>query len=192
MVPADPIRRAPQPLAVLLAGLTGSGKTTVATALTELGFQRLSVDEEVFRLHGRYGIDYPEDTYFEREQPVVDAVRREFTTLLHDGMSIVLDYGLWTRAERTRWRDIARGSGGIPVLIYLPVERDELLARLTLRNHRSDANSLTVTESALDDFIDRFEPPQDDEPLLEYSNDLESLGSRILSVQADPQTATIR
>ena len=61
------------------------------------------------------------------------------------------------------------------------------------RNHRSDANSLTVTESALDDFIDPFEPPQDDEPLLEYSNDLELLvGSRILSVQAVPSTATIR
>ncbi|MFF3517661.1 glycosyltransferase family 2 protein [Streptomyces sp. NPDC002573] len=54
---------------VLLADLTGSGKTTVAQALADCGYLRLSVDEEVHRLHGRYGVDYPEHTYFERERP---------------------------------------------------------------------------------------------------------------------------
>ncbi|WP_274911137.1 AAA family ATPase [Streptomyces sp. WZ-12] len=37
------------PLAVLLVGLTGSGKTTVAKALADHGYIRLSVDEEVHR-----------------------------------------------------------------------------------------------------------------------------------------------
>ncbi|MET9142796.1 MULTISPECIES: AAA family ATPase [unclassified Streptomyces] len=64
------------PLAVLLAGPTGSAKTTVAQALAARGFTRLSVDEEVHRLHGRYGVDYPERTYFERERPVVEAIRQ--------------------------------------------------------------------------------------------------------------------
>ncbi|MFB6980337.1 AAA family ATPase [Streptomyces scopuliridis] len=49
------------PLAILFVGLTGSGKTTIAQALATRGYVRLSVDEEVHRLHGRYGVDYPEE-----------------------------------------------------------------------------------------------------------------------------------
>ncbi|CAM5736731.1 hypothetical protein SAFG77S_08537 [Streptomyces afghaniensis] len=58
--------------AVLLIGITGSGKTHLAQALSARGVVRLSVDEEVHRLHGRYGVDYPEHEYFEREAPAVE------------------------------------------------------------------------------------------------------------------------
>jgi len=65
------------PLAVLLVGITGFGKTVLARALADRGWSVLSVDEEVHRRHGRYGVDHPEPEYFERERPVVDAVRRQ-------------------------------------------------------------------------------------------------------------------
>ncbi len=38
-------------------------------------------------------------------------------------------------------------AGGHWRLVYLPVERDELLRRLNERNQRADANALTVTPS---------------------------------------------
>lgn len=44
-------------------------------------------------------------------------------------------------------------------MIYLKVDKSELLRRLTERNRRSDANALTVTPSMLDDFFARFEAP---------------------------------
>lgn len=137
------------PLAALLAGLTGSGKTTIAQALADRGFLRLSVDEEVHRIHGRYGVDYPEHTYFEREQPVVKATRDRFIQEIEAGNDVVLDHGLWRRAERDAWRQAAHEAGGLPVVVYLPVERDELLRRLTGRNAREDANALTVTPRPL-------------------------------------------
>ncbi|WKX69930.1 ATP-binding protein [Streptomyces sp. XD-27] len=102
------------PLAVLLVGITGSGKTTVAQALAERSMIRLSVDEEVHRLHGRYGIDYPEHTYFERERPVVEAIRERFVKELEAGHDVVLDHGLWRRNERDAWRRAAREAGGHP------------------------------------------------------------------------------
>ena len=128
-----------------MAGLTGSGKTTIAAVLANQGFEWLSVDEEVFRLHGRYGIDYPEDTYFERERPVVDAVRRRFVTLLREGKNVVLDHGLWTRDDRQRWRDLACAAGATPVLVYLRAERGELMTRLAaLTAHVSCRHSAGV------------------------------------------------
>lgn len=59
------------PFAFLLVGLTGSGKTMYAKRVLEpTGAVRLSVDERVFARHGRYGVDYPEHTYFDKEGPV--------------------------------------------------------------------------------------------------------------------------
>nr|WSZ99451.1 ATP-binding protein [Streptomyces sp. NBC_00857] len=163
------------PLAVLLAGLTGSGKTTLARALAERGFTRLSVDEEVHRLHGRYGIDYPEDTYFARERPALATIRAQFTATLNAGRDVVLDHGLWRREDRDAWKEAARTAGGLPVLIHLPATRTELLLRLTQRNQRADANALAVTPEALDDFLGRFEAPAPDEHALEYPGDAGAL-----------------
>jgi len=144
---------------VLLVGLTGSGKTTYARELEAAGMVRLCVDEEVHARHGRYGVDYPEHEYREREAPVVAEVRERLVEMVAAGRSVVLDYGLWTRAERDEWKRLVEAAGGRWRLIYLDVPREVLLRRLAERNRRSDANALTVTESALDDFVARFEPP---------------------------------
>ncbi|MEU0840377.1 ATP-binding protein [Streptomyces sp. NPDC005962] len=174
------------PLAVLLAGLTGSGKTTAAQALTGHGFIRLSVDEEVHRLHGRYGVDYPEHTYFERQRPIVAAIRKQFTKELQAGNDVVLDHGLWRRAERDDWQQAARDAGGHPLVVYLPTDREELLRRLAQRNQREDANALAVTPEALDDFFARFDPPAEDEEVITYTGDLDELLAA-LAAASDPK-----
>ncbi|MFJ5090911.1 AAA family ATPase [Streptomyces sp. NPDC088674] len=174
-------------LAVLLVGLTGSGKTTVARALAARGFVRLSVDEEVHRLHGRYGVDYPEDTYAARERPVLAALRARFGAELRAGRDVVLDHGLWRRAERQSWRDTARGAGARAVMVYLPASRAELLRRLALRNPREDADALTVTPAALDDFLARFESPGADEDALVHDGDTARLVDTLAALRETPR-----
>ncbi|MDX3590807.1 ATP-binding protein [Streptomyces sp. ID03-2B] len=163
------------PLAVLLVGITGSGKTTVAQALADHGYTRLSVDEEVHRLHGRYGVDYPEHTYFERQRPVVEAIQAQLVKELEAGKDVVLDHGLWRRTERDAWQHAAREAGGHPVLVYLPAHREELLRRLAERNQRKDANALTVTPEALDDFFARFDSPTEREEVIVFTGELDAL-----------------
>ncbi|MEV4282125.1 AAA family ATPase [Actinoplanes xinjiangensis] len=158
--------------AFLLVGLTGSGKTTYATRVLEpAGAVRLSVDERVFAVHGRYGVDYPEDTYPEREAPIVAEVRAEFATLLAAGRDVVLDYGLWRRSERDTWRGLASAAGATVRLLYFPVPRAELLRRLAARNTETHANALLVTPEALDEFYARFDPPagEGEEIILPYA-----------------------
>jgi predicted kinase len=158
----DPLGTETGPLVYLLAGLTGSGKTTLAKAMEAAGVVRLCVDEEVFARHGRHGIDYPEHEYPDHERPVVEQVRRRLVELVRAGHSVVLDYGLWRRSEREDYKRLVERAGGRWLLLYLPVDRAELLRRLTERNRRDDANALTVTASTLDEFIARFEPPSDE------------------------------
>ncbi|MDH6119369.1 putative kinase [Kitasatospora sp. GAS204A] len=145
----------------LLVGLTGSGKTTYAQReLEPQGAVRLSVDEVVHERHGRYSVDYPEHSYFEKEAPVVDELHDRLAELIGEGRDVVWDHGLWPRKDRDAMKKLVESAGGRWRLLYFPVERDELLRRLTERNRRGDANALIVTPEALDDFFARFEVPQ--------------------------------
>ncbi|MFE0381947.1 hypothetical protein ACFW1M_41770 [Streptomyces inhibens] len=72
------------------------------------------MDEEVHRLHSRYGVDYPEHTYFERERPVVEAIRQRFIKELEAGNDVVLDHGPWRRDERDAWEQGAPRDGRPP------------------------------------------------------------------------------
>ncbi|MFF3617427.1 AAA family ATPase [Streptomyces sp. NPDC002580] len=144
----------------LLAGLTGSGKTTFAKRrLERAGAVRLSVDEIVHARHGRYGVDYPEREYFALEAPVAAEVRERLVNLVAAGRDVVLDHDLWLSSSRDEWRNLVEEAGGQCRLLYFPAPHDELLRRLQERNQREDGDALMVTESALRDFCARFEPP---------------------------------
>lgn len=148
-------------LVYLLVGLTGSGKTTYAQQrLVPEGAVRLSVDEVVYERHGRYGVDYPEGTYFEKEAPVVAELHERLAELVRAGRDVVWDHGLWPRRDRDAMKELVESAGGRWRLLYFPIGRAELLRRLQERNRRGDANALIVTPRALDDFFARLEPPQ--------------------------------
>ncbi|MDW4912585.1 ATP-binding protein [Streptomyces californicus] len=149
------------PMVFLLVGLTGSGKTTYSQRKLEPeGAERLSVDEVVFERHGRYGVDYPENTYFEKEAPVVAELHDRLTELLAEGRDVAWDHGLWLRKDREAMKGLVESAGGRWRLLHFSVERQELLRRLAERNTRKDANALVVTPEALADFFARFETPQ--------------------------------
>jgi predicted kinase len=147
------------PVAYLLIGLTGSGKTTYARQLEAGGVLRLSVDEEVFARNGRYGIDYPDYEYPDRERPVVQDIQQRLIEAIRAEQDVVLDYGLWRRAEREAYKKIVEDAGGRWRLIYLKVDKAELLRRLGERNLRTDANALAVSPQMLDEFYARFDEP---------------------------------
>ena len=147
------------PVVYLLCGLTGSGKTTHAQRLEAAGAVRLTVDEEVHARHGRYGVDYPAAEYFEREQPVVEELRRRLVGLVESGHDVVFDHGLWRRSDRDAYKRLVEAHGGSWRVLYFKVDRNVLVRRLADRNRRDDANAMPLTATDLDDFIARFDEP---------------------------------
>ncbi|WP_367323520.1 AAA family ATPase [Streptomyces sp. HUAS ZL42] len=161
------------PFCVLMAGLPGSGKTTLSRALTARGFVRLCPDEEMYRRHGVYGVDFPRGTFPTLERPVLEDVSVELREQLKAGHDVVVDHGFWTPDDRTRWRAIATDAGATPVLVYLAASHDELWSRISKRNqaHAHDPNSIYFSESDLQRYRTRFIPPEPDEPHLRYDGD---------------------
>ncbi|MFF4040673.1 AAA family ATPase [Streptomyces sp. NPDC001816] len=165
------------PFCVLMAGLPGSGKTTLSRALTARGFVRLCPDEEMYRRHGVYGVDFPRGTFPTLERPVLEDVAVELRDQLKAGHDVVVDHGFWTPDDRARWRAIATEASATPVLVYLAASHGELWSRISKRNeaHAHDPNAIYFSESDLQRYRTRFVPPESDEPHFRYSGDPEAV-----------------
>lgn len=149
-----------KPLAVMMCGLAGSGKTTYAQQLQREGYFRLSIDEEVWASYGRYGVDYPPHKYSEYSIEAEQKLSCQLIELLHKGRNVVIDFSFWNRAKRDEYKRIIEQAGGEWRLVYLKVSHDILRKRLSDRSQRFDANaSFPITEDILATYINGFEEP---------------------------------
>nr|WP_011265224.1 ATP-binding protein [Streptomyces sp. F11]AAX51329.1 unknown [Streptomyces sp. F11] len=160
---------------VLMAGLQGSRKTTIARALESLGFLRFSPDERVFETHGHYGRDFPRGEYRIREQPILEEIAAEVRSALDSGRDVVVDHGFWTAAERKLWRAIGEEAGAAVTLVHLPGTHEERWERIKERNQQTydNPNAMWFSEDDLRRHAARFEPPGPDEPHVTYTGDLD-------------------
>ncbi|MEW1723882.1 ATP-binding protein [Streptomyces sp. NPDC093109] len=173
---------------VLMAGLPGSGKTTLALELERQGFLRLCPDERVWQEHGHYGRDFPRGEYLVRERPILARITTELRTALVNGRDVVMDHGFWTVDEREKWREVGEKAGANVVLLYLPGDLDALWERIEERNRATfdSPNAMYFSEDDLRRHARRFRAPGPDEPHLVYDGRLEPVLSALERRPPDP------
>lgn len=159
-------------LTVLMCGVAGSGKTTFSQALEAKGFHRLSIDEEIWRTFGRYGVDYPAEAYPGHVAAARTAIRTALGEQLAAGVATVVDSAFWSRAHRDDFKALIEAAGRSWRLVHLRTPTSVLRARLDVRGDRFDANAAFPVDAAmLDGFLQGFQPPAGEGEMLVNSWD---------------------
>ncbi len=113
---------------IIVAGLPGSGKTTLARQLeSALPALRLSADDWMLSL----GINL----HAERDRDHIEKLQwRLAERLLTLGNTVIIEWGTWSKWERNNLRIRARELGVAVELHYLTAPLVELFRRIQLRN----------------------------------------------------------
>jgi len=136
-----------------MCGLAGSGKSTYARGLEDLGWLRFSIDAEAWA-RGLREVPLPEDVHAE----IQARQRVEIERALRDGRNVVVDYSFWSRAQRDDFRDLGRTCEADVEVVHLDVPVDELRRRLARRRTRH-ADDFVVPGDVLEQYIAGFEVP---------------------------------
>ncbi len=145
---------------IMTCGKLCSGKSTYARKLKdELGAVILSIDALMLALFPE-GAGEMHDAYVRRtEKYLLD----QSLQILETGTDVILDWGLWTREQRSRLRAFYAEHRIENEIHYLRISDAEWSARIRRRNEQKDSSAYYVDEGLLRKAESLFEEPDAEE-----------------------------
>ena len=141
---------------IIVCGLPGAGKTTLARELeTRSAAVRLDADEWMEAL--------AIDLYDEAGRAKIESLQwRVGQELLKRGLTVIIEWGTWARAERDALRLGARALGAAVELRHVSAPAEALFDRISRRGREDPP----ITRDALLGWVAAFQTPTREEAAL--------------------------
>ncbi len=150
-----------KPVAHIVVGFIGSGKTTFARKLEkDTGAVRFTKDEWMVRL---FGNTPPKDKFEEYDNKMASLATDMALNCLKSGVEVIIDEGFWAAEQRREIRERVKSVGALPKMYYLKVPLEVMRARTLRRTEQPPIDSFTIDEKAFDHYWKFFQPPEKDE-----------------------------
>jgi predicted kinase len=142
-----------KPILFLTVGLPGTGKTQAARRIeVERGALRLTKDGWMKAL---YGTDNPASASDVIEGRLIQLGMRA----LELDLNVIIDFGLWSRDERSALRQAAADIGAAVVMCYFELPLAEQRKRLDQRLAEAPHETWPISEEELAAFASKFDIP---------------------------------
>jgi len=142
-----------RPTLFLMVGLPATGKTTAARRLeTDHCALRLTKDEWMKALYGEQNPSSASDVI---EGRLIEIGLRALAL----GTSVVIDFGLWSRDERSALRQAAADRGASVEMHYFAVSPSEQRRRLDQRQNHEPHTTWPISEEELLEWADLMQVP---------------------------------
>lgn len=154
-----------QPIAYVICGFIGAGKTTFARKLEKkTEAVRITKDEWIIKI---FGNKITLDKKFE----VFDKNITELATdiafrILRSGKDVIIDEGFWVRSQRDDIKKKILGVGAKPIFYYVEYSVEKMRERVINRSKYPSIDSFEISEEMFDKYLKYWEPPTKEEGIL--------------------------
>ena len=154
-----------QPIAYIICGFIGAGKTTFARKLEkETGALRITKDEWMISL---FGNQITSDKNFEKyDHNVIELTRNFAFKILKSGKDVIIDEGFWVQSQRDDIKKRIVDNGAKPILYYVECPIDTMRKRVVERTKSPSEDSFVINGDMFDHYLQFWQPPTKEEGVL--------------------------
>jgi len=154
-----------QPIAYVICGFIGAGKTTFARKLEkETKAIRITKDEWIIKI---FGNKITSDKNFERYDKNITELATDIAfEILKSGGDVIIDEGFWVKSQRDDIKKKILNIGAKPMLYYVECSVEKMRERVVNRSKTPPLDSFEINEEMFDKYLKYWEPPIVEEDIL--------------------------
>ena len=153
-----------QPIAYVICGFIGAGKTTFARKLEkETGAVRITKDEWIIKI---FGNKITSDKNFEEyDKGVIDLARDIAFKILKSGGDVIIDEGFWVKSQRDEIKKKILQIGAKPIFYYVESSVEKMKERVINRSKNPTKDSFEISEEMFNSYLKYWQAPDESENL---------------------------